>query len=394
MRRNTIQLGSILFSLFGLGAACGTAPASDPLPMDPQPPTMTPTPTLPEPMPPVTPAPTPPKAVYTMSNDTTDNKIFAYTRAADGTLTAAGAFSTGGRGTAAGLGSQNSLIFDDKKQLFFAVNAGDHSISMLSLRVDGSLALLSHVPSGGVRPISITVSGDLVYTVNAGDAATSNAANISGFQITGQSLVPIQNSVKPLSAANPGPGQIQFSADGKTLVVTEKATHMIDTYVVTAGVPSDVQTHASNGMTPFGFAFSANQQLVVSEAASGSASSYTLSANGALTSVTSALTSGQRAPCWAVVVADTAYITNAQTNNISAYKVAADGVLTLLSAGIAATAGMGPTDEDATDGNDMLYVLNGRDRSFSIFSIGVDGTLTKQPDFTNLPMTPVGMVAR
>lgn len=89
-----------------------------------------------------------------------------------------------------------------------------------------------------------------------------------------------------------------------------------------------------------------------------------------------------------------AYLTNAQTNNISASKIAADGTLNLPEGGIAATTGMGPTDEDATDRQEYLYVINSRERSFSIFSVGTDGELTRKPDYAGLPMTPIGVVAR
>src|SRR6185436_20252447 len=100
----------------------------------------------------------PPKGVYTMTNDAAANKILTFNRAADGSLEPTGAFTaTGGTGTGAGLGNQHGLVFDQAQNLFFAVNAGNNTISMLSLEVDGSLKLLSNVASGGVRPISVTV---------------------------------------------------------------------------------------------------------------------------------------------------------------------------------------------------------------------------------------------
>ena len=338
-----------------------------------------------------------PKAVYTTSNEVAGNRVFAYTRAADGTLSALGAYATGGKGTGAGLGDQNALVFDAARGLFFAVNAGDNSISMLALQADGGLALRANVPSGGVRPVSITSAGDVVYTVNAGDANT--AGNIAGFRISGETLTAIPGATRPLSAAATGPAQIQFTPSGGLLVVTEKMTNKIDTYAVTAGVAGAPMVQNSAGVTPFGFAFSAEGRLLVSEAAGamankGSTSSYAVAASGALTPVSSAVASGQTAPCWVAVIGSTAYVTNAQTNNITAYRVAADGMLTLLSNGVSATTGMGPTDLDATDGNDLLYVLSGRDHAFSIYGVNADGTLTRKPDFTGLPDTAVGLVAR
>lgn len=338
-----------------------------------------------------------PKGVYTMSNDPSDNRIYVYSRAADGTLSALNSFSTGGKGAGAGLGNQNGLTFDSAQNLFFAVNAGDNSISMLALKTDGSLALLAKVPSGGIRPISITNWQNTVYVLNAGDLTMP--ANISGFQISGTGLSAIPNSMQPLSMAAPGPAQIQFAPGGKVLVVTEKMTSMITTYTVNAGVASAPIAQASKGMTPFGFAFSAGEQLIVSEAAGGNAnqgstSSYVLSTSGMLTSVSIKITSNQTAPCWVAVAGAYAYVANAGTNNITGYKIATDGSLSLLGNGVSASTGMGPTDEDATDDNAFLYVLNARDHSLGAYAINADGSLTRKQDYTGIPTTANGLVAR
>ena len=48
----------------------------------------------------------------------------------------------------------------------------------------------------------------------------------------------------------------EYSADGSVLVVTEKATNLVDTFAVDEdGVASEITTHPSAGVTPFGFAF-------------------------------------------------------------------------------------------------------------------------------------------
>lgn len=341
--------------------------------------------------------PTLPKGVYTMSNDVADNKIFAYSRAADGTLTPLGSFSTGGKGTGAGLGNQNGLVFDPAQNLFYAVNAGDNTISMLSLKPDGTLTLLSKALSGGFMPVSIAYYGNTVYVVNAGD--TFAAGNISGFQVNGGALTPIPSSIKPLSAATPGPAQIQFTPNGSVLVVTEKMAGKISTYTVTSGLASGPMAQMSAGTTPFGFAFSANQKLIVSEAFSGAAtqgatSSYSIDQAGVVTPVSSSIKSQQTAPCWVAVSGNVAYVTNAQSNNITAYNVAADGTLTLVGNGASATTGMGPADEDVTDNNEFLYVLNTRDHSISTFAINADKTLTKKQDLAGVPNSANGLVAR
>src|SRR4029078_5222737 len=82
---------------------------------------------------------------------------------------------------------------------------------------------------GGVsNPNSVTSYKNLVYVLN------SNApANISGFTVDAHGqLTAIPGSIRPLSNANPGGAQVQFSPDGNWLVVTEKATNQIDTFPV------------------------------------------------------------------------------------------------------------------------------------------------------------------
>src|SRR5258706_1006891 len=144
----------------------------------------------PQDAPPVVPPDAPPqeapKAIYILSNEADANRVIVFERAADGSLRPDSAYATGGRGSASGLGSQGSLVFDAATRRLFAVNAGDNSISMLTIESDGSLSARSTVPSGGVKPLSITASGDLVYVVNGGD--TNTPANIAGFRITGNAL--------------------------------------------------------------------------------------------------------------------------------------------------------------------------------------------------------------
>lgn len=383
-------------------SAQGTTPGSVPAPA----PTTSPSPS-PSPAPTTTPVPSPepapakpaPKAVYTLSNETASNAIVIYSRSTDGVLTPQSSFATGGKGSGGGLGDQGALVFEAKQNRFFAVNAGDDSISMLALEEDGNLSFEAKIASGGTKPISLTVAGDLVYVLNTGD--DTHAANISGFRISGKTLSPIAGSTRPLSADQPGPAQIQFTPDSKLLVVTEKGTNTIDTYAVSsAGVAAAPKSQASAGMTPFGFAFSADSRLVVSEAFggadnAGATSSYSIASDGTLSTVTGSAGNLQSAPCWVAIVNGYAYVTNTRTDNVTAYKVAPGGGLTLLDAsGSSATTGAGPIDLDATDGNDFLYTLNNRDHSISTFAINANGTLTKKADYLGVPSSAIGLIAR
>jgi len=158
--------------------------------------------------------------VYTMTNASSGNAVLAYDRAADGTLAPAGSFSTGGNGSGGGLGNQGGLVISGNGRWLLAVNAGSNTIAAFRVHGNGSLVRTSTVPSGGMQPISVTLSGDLVYALNAG-----GSGNIVGFRLDNDgtlSLIP--GSSRALSGAGVGPAQIEFAPRGDVLVVTEKAT--------------------------------------------------------------------------------------------------------------------------------------------------------------------------
>jgi 6-phosphogluconolactonase len=349
-----------------------------------------------------------PNAVYMISNDPTQNEIIEFARATDGSLTPFGSFPTGGAGTGAGLGDQGALAFDAATNRFFAVNAGDNSISMLELETDGTISLLSKIGSGGVAPNSITVSGDIVYALNSGSATST--PNVSGFKIDPAGLVTIPGSIQPLSGPSTvGAAQILFAAAGSALVVTERLANNIDTYAVTAGVAGAPSVFAepgpvgpTPGSEPFGFAVSAGGQIVVSEAWSGAAglsstSSFSVSAAGALTEISTGVTSGQAGACWTAIVGTYAYETNTASGTLSQFSVAANGALTLVGNGVAGAAGgagTGPTDVTGSADGKYIYVHDGTG-ALSIFAISAtDGTLTKSPDFVGIPAHAEGLIAR
>jgi 6-phosphogluconolactonase (cycloisomerase 2 family) len=150
---------------------------------------------------------------------------------------------------------------------------------VLSIGKD-SLTLVDVVSSGGVRPISLTVHGSLLYVLNEG-----GTPNITGFTISNKGeLTPLPGSTRPLTGGSGAdPAEVSFSRDGALLVVTEKATNLIDVYVVgTDGVAGPPISNPSAGQTPFGFAFDQRNNLIVSEAFGGApnasaVSSYSVS---------------------------------------------------------------------------------------------------------------------
>jgi 6-phosphogluconolactonase (cycloisomerase 2 family) len=340
-----------------------------------------------------------PPAVYTLSNGKDDNAVHVYTRDANGMLTFARSVSTGGKGTGAGLGDQGALVFDKATNRFYAVNAGDNTLSLLTLGADGTLTAHGTVASGGIKPISVSFVGDVVYAANFGD--DTHPANVSGFRVENGALKAIDNSTMPLSADAAQPAQLQFTPDGKALIVTEKATSKIDSFPFASGLLTKAAVKDSAGPTPFGFDFGPGPSLIVSEAfmaGKGATSSYAIGAGGALTTISPSVESQQVAPCWVAVSGTHAYVTNTKSNSVTGYSIAANGAITLDDAsGVAGATGATPIDEQATPAGDFLYVLNATGdatHSISIFKIATDGKLTKVTDFDGQATRAAGLVVR
>ncbi len=343
-------------------------------------------------------------AVYTMSNGVDGNAILVFARNKLGKLTPAGEFDTEGLGTGSGLGNQGALVLDPANRWLFAVNPGSDDVSVFAVEEDG-LALVDRASSNGRRPVSLTYSHNFLYVLNAG-GAVGDIDNISGFAVAADGkLSPLPGSTRPLSADATGPAQVQFNSDGDALVVTEKATNLIDVYPLDgSGIPTGHFVHPSQGDTPFGFAFGKRDFLFVSEAAGGaqdqgSVSSYALAKDGDLHVVSPAVGSTETAACWVVVSNDGrfAYTTNAGSGSVSAYRVAFDGSLALLNEnGRTGSTGKNSTPIDMALSNDgrNLYTLNVGNATISVFRVKSSGGLKKLPLIGGLPASANGLAAR
>lgn len=332
-------------------------------------------------------------AVYALTNATSGNAVLAYRRAADGGLTPAGSFPTGGNGTGASLGSQGAVVVSDDHQFLFAVNAGSSSLTSFRIRPDG-LDRVSVIPSGGTAPTSLAQHDNLLYVLNTG---TPN--NVTGFTVSRNgTLRQIANSTRPLSAASTSPAQVGFDANGEALIVTERATNQLSTYRVrNDGRLTDFQVVPSSGPTPYGFAVSKQNTLLVSEAgADGGASSYRIGDDGHLTPASSMLMTGQRAACWTVITPNGryGYVVNAGTGNISGFALGRRGTASLLNSnGVTATTGGNPTDAALSQNGHFLYARIAATNTIAIFAIGADGSLTALPGLTGTPSGLAGLAA-
>ena len=165
-------------------------------------------------------------AVYVQTNDAADNEAVAFRRSDDGALAPLGRCSTGGRGSGEPhLPSQGSVVLDDEGRWLFVVNAGSDELSVFAVQPEG-LRLTGRVGSGGSRPTSVAVRGDLAYVLNNG------TPNMFGLRLDDGAPTPLEGSARPLSSADADPAQVAFTPDGSTLIVTERGTNSISSYSV------------------------------------------------------------------------------------------------------------------------------------------------------------------
>ena len=281
-------------------------------------------------------------AVYVQTNDATGNEVIAFRRAEDGTLTQQGRYSTGGRGTGSPhLASAGSVVLSDDGRWLLVVNAGSDELSLFAVQPDG-LRLADRAGSGGSTPTSVAVSGALVYVLNNG------TPSISGFHLADGKLAAIPDSARPLSSADADPAQVSFTADGRVLIVTERGTDTISSYLIDErGYAQGPATIKSWGQTPYGFALTADGSLIVSEAFGGAAgaaaaSSCAVSEAGELTMVSGSVGDTRSEVCWVALTKDDrfAYVTNFGDAAVSSYEITAGRGLRLRDP-VAAWAGRG-----------------------------------------------------
>ena len=338
--------------------------------------------------------------VYVLTNQPTGNAVMVFHRDAAGMLTIEGSFASGGNGFGSGpdpLGSQGAVVLGEDNCLLFAVNAGSNSISVFAVSGD-HLTLLDTVSSGGIEPVSVTVQHDLVYVVNAG-----GTPNISGFRIEPgpKILAPLPGSTQNLpGGAAAAPAEVAFNSDGNALLVTEKGTSLIDTFIVDDdGVALPGVSFPSNGATPFGFALVHNNVAVVSDAAGGPSgtsalSSYEVGEDRNLEVITPALGDTQKAACWVVVTRNGrfAYTSNTASSTISSYTISEEGDLALMN--VTAASGNIPLDMALSRNGRFLYARNAGNSAVTGFRVEANGSLTPVTSAAGLPARAAGIAAR
>lgn len=266
-----------------------------------------------------------PGAVFTETN-TVPNRVLAYNRGADGELTPAGSFLTGGDGRPAGnppaftgfpvldtMGPVNLGDDGDNKSCLFVVNAGSDNVSSFRVR-PGGLTLADVESSGGSRPASLTSttrgSGKFVmYVLNSDNAS----ASFRGFRVSAScDLTMIPGSDRLLPSQAGVPATIRFDEQGKFLTVSERYApgpapvgngDLVSYPVDSSGVTGPAVVSPSPRRTPYGLDYNhqgilsvTNEHVDAPPFPNSSVSTYRQNPDGSLVELDNVPSPG--AACW------------------------------------------------------------------------------------------------
>ncbi|MBA3718948.1 MAG: beta-propeller fold lactonase family protein [Nocardioidaceae bacterium] len=328
-------------------------------------------------------------AAFAMTNDSTGNEIISYRRGPRGDLTRVGSVSTRGTGIGTDLDTQGALVLSEDNRYLYAANAGSDNVSVFA--VNGpNLTFLQKIYAGDL-PNSLTLHGDLLYALDGSVAGNG----ILGFRVADDgTLSPLRHSFRLLSSPIAVPGQIQFSPDGRLLVVTQKTTNVeltprdaIDVFRVgdhgrTSAVP---RRQASFGLRPFSLAFRNNHDLLVVESfnaapRASAVTSYEVSERGVFDVTSGSIPNRQTDACWIVITRNGhyAYTANFGSGTISSYRINDAGETRLLD-GNAAFLGIDsqPVDLALRPNSRDLYLLLRGTGAVATFKVQYDGGLTR-----------------
>jgi 6-phosphogluconolactonase (cycloisomerase 2 family) len=333
-------------------------------------------------------------AVFIMTNDADKNEVIAFDRAANGTLSGARHYDTGGRGsggTTDPLESQGSLTLSQDHTLLFAANAGSGTVSVFKV-LRSNLALVEKAPSGGSQPVAVAQFNNLVYVLNSG-----GSGSVVGFRLAlGGQLQEIKDSTAFLSGNATGGASLAFSPDGQFLLVTERGANTIDAFHVPPnGTLAPIVVNPNPAPGTFSLAFAPNGKLIVSEtgpagASNGSAtSSYSVGSNGKLTAISQSVPAFAAGNCWNAITPDgtRVYTSNSGSDSISGYNIAKDGTLTPIGSTVVGNNPPGSHNVDiaVTADGKFLYTINSQSGNVGIFRLEQDGTLTSLGQAGDLP---------
>lgn len=383
--------------------------------------------------------------IYVVSNKNDGNTVVGFRNLANGKFEQIGEFPTGGDGTgdleipalqkdethplANGddpLISANGIVSTSDGRHVLVVNAGDSTVSLLTVNKDGSLTLQNKVKAGDKFPISIASSGQHVVVASVG--IDNNNGSISAYIIDANNrLTPVQGSRRDLKAR---PSTTSFTHNGKHLIVNELVTGKIKVFAMQGNSLSEEPISVINSprsakrfqAIPVGFdtGVSDNGDLIfMSEARfltpefglreqanvvpqtpkyswqTGSLSSYIIDLKGNISLVSGDVLTGDNieggeiANCWVALSPDqtTLWAANALSSSISSFDISNDGSVQLRNV----TAYKSKpelfffSDLDVSHDGQQLFQLVGNTGQVMVFDISSNGDLSLKQTLSGLP---------
>lgn len=346
--------------------------------------------------------------VYTAGNQANGNQVIAFDVDDQDRLFELGRFDTQGLGTGAPLGNQAALTTDASDRWLFITNTGSGTVTSMRIQENG-LQFVNAIPSGGARPISVTVFGTLVYVLNEGDGTSADPHlrydNISGLRFGASGVLEaIPNSTRILDNTRlTAPAQIGFNKSGTVLLITEKATDMLTTFVMRRNdTPANRPLKRTSAVpTPFGFSFGDRDYVFVTEAnggGQGSTASYRIDRQtGTVSDLVGHLDQGL-ATCWTVLSNDQTmgYSTNTGSGTVSLFDVNFNGTMEFRRDRVvdrAVFSGNGVRDAALSQDNQTLFTLNNGDAQIRKFRVFRNGGIRSEST-ASIPPSATGLVAR
>jgi 6-phosphogluconolactonase len=338
--------------------------------------------------------------VFTMTNQTAGNTVYAYARNTNGTLKFLDSFPTMGTGSGADLNSQGALLFLPNDKVLFVCNPASQTITSFTMG-SGTLTFAgttSVIP--GRFPKSLTSLNNVLYVLNQG---TKGGPTISGFTMGAKgSLTPIAGAEGKLSSGSATePVQVGFTPSGTQIVTTQQMINTIDVFAVNAnGTVGEAVATTSNDPGPFGFTFDQNGNLDSTEGTrdtnggTNGLSSYAIQSGGSLTVLSGSVQdNGKEAShivdTYITGLGEVAYVSNASSNTISSYSIdSTNGTVSLINEAAASLGTLVKAIDMATDSSgNYLYILTQKNGTITGFTINSDASLTQITTVTGLPTT-------
>ena len=208
--------------------------------------------------------------LYTQTNDPAGNAVQRFDRAADGSLSPAGTFATGGAGLATLGGRQGAVALSGDGATSTRSTPAPDSVS--AFRVGRHRTVLLGSVALGRRRARQRRRGPRPRLRPQLRRHPERAAFWRRFD---GSLKAIPGGTRELAPGADGAAQVSVTPDGRSLVVTERLANRLETLPLDRlGRPGAPVVTPSSGAVPFGFAITRRGDVVVSEAGASTVSSY------------------------------------------------------------------------------------------------------------------------